>query len=133
MPRIVPHAPGIAIGEWNSSGPRPPKLQLSGVAVLIVAIVVSYRYGRLTDSRIDSRHKVRIAMSRASAVYPDIRAAAAFGAAAVSCEEAASRELSWTLPANILLILRPRSAGVKGFWMSDTPGINMSARTNSPL
>lgn len=64
-------------------------------------------------------------------IYPDVRAVAAFGAA-VSCEEA-SREPSRGLPANILPILRPRSAGVKGFWMSETPGINMSARINSPL
>ena len=34
---------GIATGEWKSSGPRPLKLQLSGVAVLIVAIVVFSR------------------------------------------------------------------------------------------
>jgi hypothetical protein len=72
-------------------------------------------------------------MQRASAIHPEVRAVTVFGAAAVSCEEAASREPSRGLPANILLILRPRSAGVKGFWMSDTPGINMSARINSPL
>ena len=129
----MPRTPGIATGEWKSSGPRPLKLQLSGVAVLIVAIVVFYRYGRLTASRVDARHKVRIAIQRASAVYPEVRAVAAFGAAAFSCEEATSRELPRGFPASILLILRPRSAGVKGFWMSDTPGINMSALTNSPL
>src|SRR6266851_717858 len=76
---------------------------------------------------VDARH------SSEMRVYPDVRAVAAFGAGAVSCEEAASRERSRSLPANILLILRPRSAGVKGFWISDTPGINMSAWINSPL
>src|SRR6476659_2966169 len=37
------------------------------------------------------------------------------------------------LSASILRILRRRSAGVKGFWMNDTPGTSMSERTNSPL
>ena len=60
--------------------------------------------------------------------YADVPAAAAFGA--VSCEEAES-PVGW--PVSILLTLRARSAGVKGFWMKDTPGINMSARINSPL
>src|SRR5437588_5132506 len=63
-------------------------------------------------------------------LHPDVRAAAAFGAAEVS---GAVSELSRDLSANILLILRPRSAGVKGFWMSDTPAISISARINSPL
>ncbi len=65
-------------------------------------------------------------------LHPDVRAAAAFGTAVVLGEGAAS-ELSRDLSANILLILRPRSAGVKGFWMSDTPAISISARRNSPL
>jgi L-rhamnose-H+ transport protein len=34
---------GIATGEWKGAGPRPLKLQLSGVAVLIGAIVVFSR------------------------------------------------------------------------------------------
>src|SRR6185369_11822353 len=37
------------------------------------------------------------------------------------------------LSASILRILRRRSAGVKGFWINDTPGTSMSERTNSPL
>ena len=47
---------------------------------------------------VDARH------SSEMRVYPDVRAVAAFGAGAVSCEEAASRERSRSLPANILLI-----------------------------
>ena len=54
-------------------------------------------------------------MSATVAFYQDVRAAAAFGVAAVVCEEAAVRELSGGLSANILLILRPRSERVKGF------------------
>jgi hypothetical protein len=104
-------------------------------AYSLSGLLYSERWGFFVSNRfrVDARHKVRTAMQRASAIYPDVRAVAAFGAGAVSCEEATSRELSRGLPANILLILRPRSASVKGFWMSDTPGINISARRNSPL
>jgi hypothetical protein len=66
-------------------------------------------------------------------LYPEARAAAALGAVPVSFEVVFCRELPRGLSANILRILRPSSAGVKGFRMSDTPGFNMSARINSPL
>ena len=52
---------------------------------------------------------------------------AAFRATAVCCEKAAAlADVSLGLAASILRILRARSASVKGFWMNDTPGVNMS-------
>src|SRR5262249_25676864 len=66
--------------------------------------------------------------------YPEVRAGIAFPARIALCEEASACEpFSLGVSANILLSLRPRSAGVKGFWIRDTPGVNMSARINSPL
>ncbi len=48
--------------------------------------------------------------------YPEVRAEAAFRAAPVCCGEAvAAPGVSWGLSASSLRILRPRSAGVKGF------------------
>ena len=61
-------------------------------------------------------HRRHVAAPSHRVHYPEVRAEAAFRATPVWCgEEVASPGVSWSLSASSLRILRPRSAGVKGF------------------
>jgi len=61
-------------------------------------------------------HRRHVAAPSHRVHYPEVRAEAAFRATPVFCgEEVAAPGVSWSLSASSLRILRPRSAGVKGF------------------
>ena len=65
--------------------------------------------------------------------HPEARAEATFRPLSVCCLTMAESPAASRGSSKSLRILRPRSVGVKGFCMNDTPGVSISARINSPL